>query len=173
MIKIYYSPSCSSCRKVKKWFDDQKIPYTSKDIFSGSLNEAEIRDIITKCIDGTDEIISPRSKIVQEQNINFDEMKVSELTTFIKNNPFSAVRSSSTIRESRLDITKKRFAPSSQEPEDTPTSFAESGVRSSQPVQSVLTASQSNLAKSSASSTKKSTSKIKKRQQFGAFFILQ
>ena len=59
MIKIYYSPSCSSCRKVKKWFDDQKIPYTSKDIFSGSLNEAEIRDIITKCIDGTDEIIYP------------------------------------------------------------------------------------------------------------------
>ena len=27
MIKIYTSPSCSSCRKVKQWFDEQKIPY--------------------------------------------------------------------------------------------------------------------------------------------------
>ena len=103
MIKIYYSPSCSSCRKVKKWFDDQKIPYTSKDIFSGALNENEIREIITKCIDGTDEIISPRSKIVQEQNINFDEMKISELVTFIKNNP-SVLRRPIIVDDRRVQV---------------------------------------------------------------------
>ena len=103
MIKIYYSPSCSSCRKVKKWFDDQKIPYTSKDIFSGALNENEIREIITKCIDGTDEIISPRSKIVQEQNINFDEMKVSELIAFIKNNP-SVLRRPIIVDDKRVQV---------------------------------------------------------------------
>lgn len=87
MVKIYYSPTCSSCRKVRKWFEDQKIPYIEKDIFSGSLSEQEIKDIITKCIDGTDEIISPRSKIVQEQNIDFDNMTISQLIKFIQQNP--------------------------------------------------------------------------------------
>ena len=43
MIKIYTSPSCSSCRKVKKWFEEQKIPYTEKNIFSSLLNEEELR----------------------------------------------------------------------------------------------------------------------------------
>ena len=87
MIKIYYSPSCSSCRKVKKCFEDEKIPYTGKDIFSGSLTTEDIKEIIQKCEDGTDDIISPRSKIVMENNIDFDSMKISELIEFIKKNP--------------------------------------------------------------------------------------
>ena len=76
MIKIYYSPSCSSCRKVKKWFDEQKIPYEAKDIFSRPLTSDDIK-----------EIISTRSKIVSENNIDFDDMKVSELISFIQKNP--------------------------------------------------------------------------------------
>lgn len=103
MIKVYYSPSCSSCRKVKKWFEEQKIPYQGKDIFGGSLNEAEIKDIITKCIDGTDEIISPRSKIVQEQKINFDDMTISQLVKFIKENP-SILRRPIIVDDRRVQV---------------------------------------------------------------------
>lgn len=87
MIKIYYSPSCSSCRKVKKWFDEQKIPYEAKDIFSRPLTSDDIKEIIQKSEDGTDDIISMRSKIVSENNIDFDDMKVSELISFIQKNP--------------------------------------------------------------------------------------
>lgn len=87
MITIYVSPSCSSCRKVKKWFDDNHIPYEAKNIFSPSLSAEDIRDLISKTENGTDDIISPRSKIVQEQNIDFDSMKISELIEFIRQNP--------------------------------------------------------------------------------------
>lgn len=103
MVKIYYSASCSSCRKVRKWFEDQKIPYVGKDIFGGSFNETEIKDIITKCIDGTDEIISPRSKIVQEQNINFDDMTISQLIKFIKDNP-SILRRPIIVDDRRVQV---------------------------------------------------------------------
>ena len=48
MVKIYVSPSCSSCRKVKKWFDEQNIPYTEKNIFNGNLKEEELRAILEK-----------------------------------------------------------------------------------------------------------------------------
>ena len=84
MIKIYTSPSCSSCRKVKKWFEEQNIEYEEKSIFSPSLNVNDIREILEKTENGTEDIISERSKIVQENHIDFDEMKVSELLEFIK-----------------------------------------------------------------------------------------
>ena len=86
MIKLYVSPSCSSCRKVKKWFDEQHIPYVEKNIFQ-SLNEEELRDMLNKSLNGTEDIISTRSKIIKEQNINLDDMSISEFVKFVKENP--------------------------------------------------------------------------------------
>ena len=87
MIKIYTSPSCSSCRKVKKWFDEQHIPYVEKSIFSPSLNIADIKEILQKTENGTTDIISERSKIIKEQHLDLDDMKVSEILEFVKANP--------------------------------------------------------------------------------------
>ena len=87
MIKIYTSPSCSSCRKVKKWFEEQKIPYVEKNIFVSTLNEKELLDMLMKTENGTEDIISTRSKIIKESNIDIDSMTVKELVAFIKENP--------------------------------------------------------------------------------------
>ena len=87
MIKIYVSPSCSSCRKVKKWFDERKIPYEEKNIFTANLKEDELRDILTKSENGTDDIISTKSKIVKEQKVDFDSMSISQMISFIRENP--------------------------------------------------------------------------------------
>ncbi len=103
MIKIYYSPSCSSCRKVKKWFEEQKIPYEGVDIFSHPLSKVELKEIITKCIDGTDDIISPRSKIVSEGKIDFDSMKISELIDFIQEHP-SILRRPIIVDDRRVQV---------------------------------------------------------------------
>ncbi len=32
MIRIYTAPSCASCRKVKSWLNENKIPYVEKNI---------------------------------------------------------------------------------------------------------------------------------------------
>ncbi len=87
MIKIYTSPSCSSCRKVKKWFDDQHIPYEEHNIFSATLNPNELKDILSKSENGTEDIISERSKIIKQKNVNFDSMTISQMIDFIRNNP--------------------------------------------------------------------------------------
>lgn len=87
MITIYTSPSCSSCRKVKKWFDEQEIPYIEKNIFSSTLNEKELQDILAKTENGTEDIISNRSKIVKENGVDLDKMTIKELISFIKENP--------------------------------------------------------------------------------------
>lgn len=87
MVKIYTSPSCSSCRKVKKWFNEQKIPYVEKNIFAATLNEEELKDILVKSENGTEDIISSRSKIVKESGVDLESMTIRELIAFIKENP--------------------------------------------------------------------------------------
>ena len=87
MIKIYRSPSCSSCRKVKAWFNEHDIPYEEVNILKHELTEDDLKDRLNKSLDGTDEIISTRSKVIQEQKIDIDSMSFKELLSFIKQNP--------------------------------------------------------------------------------------
>ena len=87
MIRIYISPSCSSCRKVIKWFDEQKIPYVQKNIFARPLTEEELKDMLMNSENGTEDIISTRSKIVKESGVDIESMTVSELLKFIQANP--------------------------------------------------------------------------------------
>ena len=87
MIKIYTSPSCSSCKKVKKWFDEQQIPYIEKNIFQIKLNEKDLKEMLIKSENGTDDIISTRSKIVKEKKVDLNSMSISQLLKFIEENP--------------------------------------------------------------------------------------
>ncbi|MBR1581451.1 MAG: transcriptional regulator Spx [Bacilli bacterium] len=87
MIKIYTSSSCSSCRKVKKWFDEQKIPYVERNIFAGVLNPQELKDILSKTENGTDDIISKRSNVIKNGNVDIDSMTTNEFIEFVRQNP--------------------------------------------------------------------------------------
>ena len=84
MIKIYTSPSCSSCRKVKKWFMDENIPFIEKNIFVATLNEKELTDILMKSENGTEDIISKKSKIIKENDIDIDSMNIKENPSVLK-----------------------------------------------------------------------------------------
>ncbi len=87
MIVIYTSPGCAGCRKLKQWLKEHDISYIEKNIFKVLLNEAEIRHFLIRSENGTDDIISKRSKILTEQDIDIDSMSVDELIAFIRNNP--------------------------------------------------------------------------------------
>ena len=58
-----------------------------KNIFTSNLKEEELRDILTKSENGTDDIISSKSKIVKEQKVDLDSMSISEMISFIRKNP--------------------------------------------------------------------------------------
>ena len=87
MIKIYTSPSCSSCKKAKEFFKKEDIPFQEKNIFVTDLNDSELRDILTKSENGTEDIISTRSKVIKDNKIDIDSMSISELIAFIRKNP--------------------------------------------------------------------------------------
>lgn len=87
MITIYTTPSCSSCRKAKKWLDDHRIPYSEKNIFNENITEDDLDLMLEHSQNGFEDIISTRSKIIKESDINIDAMRTNELKRFILDNP--------------------------------------------------------------------------------------
>lgn len=86
-VLFYTSPGCASCRKAKRWLEDNNINFVEKNIFSNLLSEAEIKYLLSRCEHGTDDIISTRSKAYITLKENIDEMSITQLTRFIQRNP--------------------------------------------------------------------------------------
>ncbi|WP_455660710.1 transcriptional regulator SpxA [Pradoshia sp.] len=103
MVTLYTSPSCTSCRKAKAWLEEHDIPYRERNIFSETLSLDEIKEILRMTEDGTDEIISTRSKTFQKLNVNLDNLPLQELFTIIQQNP-GLLRRPIIIDEKRLQV---------------------------------------------------------------------
>ncbi|CAC8481004.1 TPA: transcriptional regulator Spx [Staphylococcus aureus] len=87
MVTLFTSPSCTSCRKAKAWLQEHDIPYTERNIFSERLTIDEIKQILKMTEDGTDEIISTRSKTYQKLNVDIDSLPLQDLYSIIQDNP--------------------------------------------------------------------------------------
>lgn len=87
MVTLYTTPSCTSCRKAKAWLQEQEIPFTERHLFSEPLNADEIKDILRLTEDGTEEIISRRSKTFQNIDVNIDQLPIKKLFSLIQKNP--------------------------------------------------------------------------------------
>lgn len=87
MVTLYTSPSCTSCRKARAWLKENNIPFKERNIFSEPLTMDEIKSILRMTENGTEEIISKRSKVFQKLNINLDELPLQKLFDLIQKNP--------------------------------------------------------------------------------------
>ncbi len=103
MVTLYTSPSCTSCRKAKLWLEEHDIAYTERNIMSEPLSIKEIKEILRMTEDGTDEIISTRSKIFQKLNINVEALPLQQLYSLIQENP-GLLRRPIIIDEKRLQV---------------------------------------------------------------------
>ena len=103
MIQIYTTPSCASCRKAKKWFDQYKIPYSEKNIFSIKLSKEDIFKMLANSENGFEDIISTRSKVFKEKHLEPDNMSIHELVNFIIDNP-SVLKRPIIINENELQV---------------------------------------------------------------------
>lgn len=87
MVTIYTTPSCTSCRKAIDWLEENEIPYEQRNISTEPLSKDEIKSIMSLTENGTDEIISTRSKAFTELNVDIDEIPLSDLFTLIQSKP--------------------------------------------------------------------------------------
>lgn len=101
-VKIF-GASCSSTRKARQWFKDQDISYVERNILKNPLTVNELQGILRMTVDGTDEIISTRSKIYKDLNLDMDAIPLQELLELIHQYP-RLLRSPIIMDEKRLQV---------------------------------------------------------------------
>ena len=103
MLTLYTSPSCTSCRKARAWLQEHEIHFKERNIFSEPLNIEELKAILIMTEDGTEEIISTRSKVFQKLNMDLDELPLQDLLELVQENP-GLLRRPIMIDEKRLQV---------------------------------------------------------------------
>lgn len=87
MVTLYTSPSCTSCRKARAWLEAHDIPFVERNIFKEPLSIDEIKNILRMTEEGTEEIISTRSKLFSELEISLDDLPLTQLIGLIQREP--------------------------------------------------------------------------------------
>lgn len=87
VVTLYSSSSCTSCRKARSWLETHDIPFKERNIFKQPLSKEEIKGILRLSEEGTDEIISTRSKVFTDLKISVDDLSLSALVDLIQANP--------------------------------------------------------------------------------------
>ncbi|GLO68432.1 transcriptional regulator SpxA [Oceanobacillus kimchii] len=103
MTTLYVTRSCTSCRKAKVWFRDNDLPFVERNMISEPLTIDEIKEILRFTEYGTEEIISTRSKVFQEMNIDLDQLRLKELYHLIGKYP-AILKSPIIIDEKRMQV---------------------------------------------------------------------
>lgn len=87
MVTVYTTNSCASCRKAKRWLKEFNVNFKEINISNTMMTREDIVKILENTENGFEDIISTRSKIITESNVDLDSMKFNDLVEFIINNP--------------------------------------------------------------------------------------
>ena len=69
MVTLFLSPSCTSCRKARAWLTNHEVAFDEHNIITSPLTHDELMKILSYTENGTEDIISTRSKVFQFLNI--------------------------------------------------------------------------------------------------------
>lgn len=103
MLKLYTSPSCTSCRKARAWLQEHQIPFVERNIFLEPLAQDELKEILRMTENGTEEIISTRSKVFQKLDVDLDDLSLPKLLELVQSNP-GLLRRPIMIDDKRLQV---------------------------------------------------------------------
>ncbi|HEO3360340.1 TPA: Spx/MgsR family RNA polymerase-binding regulatory protein [Streptococcus agalactiae] len=103
MITLFLSPSCTSCRKARAWLSKHEVAFEEHNIITSPLNKEGLLQILSFTENGTEDIISTRSKVFQKLAIDVDELSTSSLMELISENP-SLLRRPIILDKKRMQI---------------------------------------------------------------------
>ena len=73
-MRIYYYPTCSTCKKALKWLDTNKIGYEKRHIVDAKLTTKEIEDIYRKSGLPIQKLFNTSGRVYKELNLK-DKLK--------------------------------------------------------------------------------------------------
>lgn len=103
MVTLFVTPSCTSCRKAKAWLEMHNIEYQERNIFTEPLSEVEIKSILKMTENGTEDIVSLRSKAYAELEIDIAELPMKDFYQLVQDQP-GLLRRPIILDDKRLQI---------------------------------------------------------------------
>lgn len=103
MINLYLSPSCTSCRKARAWLDSYGVAYEEHNILTQPMTSDDLKAILSKTENGTEDIISTRSKVFQKLSVDVDDLTINQLLVLISEHP-SLLRRPIIMDDKRMQI---------------------------------------------------------------------
>ena len=82
---------------------EHNIPYAERNIFSDPLSVDELKQILQMTEDGTEEIISTRSKVYHDLHVNTDDLSLKDLLDLVQRHP-GLLRRPIIMDEKRLQV---------------------------------------------------------------------
>ena len=103
MVTLFLSPSCTSCRKARAWLTNHEVAFDEHNIITSPLTHDELMKILSYTENGTEDIISTRSKIFQKLDVDVEDLSISALIRLIEENP-SLLRRPIILDNKRMQI---------------------------------------------------------------------
>lgn len=103
MVTLFLSPSCTSCCKARAWLVKHEVDFQEHNIITSPLSRDELMSILSFTENGTEDIISTRSKVFQKLDIDVEELSISDLIDLIAKNP-SLLRRPIIMDKKRMQI---------------------------------------------------------------------
>lgn len=86
-VKFYTYPSCTSCRKAKSFLKQNGIAYEERHLFREPPTKEELLEIIKMTTNGTEDILSTRSRTFKELDVEIEDLTVSQLLEMLHEEP--------------------------------------------------------------------------------------
>ena len=86
-ITFFSYPSCTSCRKTKKWLKANQVSFKERHLFRDTPTVVELKKILTLTTEGIDEILATRSEAYKRLQVNIDEMSLSDVIQLLTEEP--------------------------------------------------------------------------------------
>lgn len=86
-LTFFSYPSCTSCRKTKKWLIANQVSFNERHLFRETPTVAELKRILELTSEGLDEVLATRSEAYKDLQVNIDEMMLSDVIQLLTKEP--------------------------------------------------------------------------------------
>ena len=86
-ITFFTYPSCTSCRKTKKWLSAHSVDVQERHLFRETPTKQELLKLLSMSSEGLDELLATRSSTFKSLNMDVDDMPLSAVIDLIIQEP--------------------------------------------------------------------------------------
>ncbi|WNF21698.1 Spx/MgsR family RNA polymerase-binding regulatory protein [Mesobacillus jeotgali] len=86
-LTFYSYPSCTSCRKTKKWLVSNSVKFKERHMFKDTPSKKELMQILSLTTEGLDELIATRGETYKKLDMDMEDLPLSEVIKLVIEEP--------------------------------------------------------------------------------------